>query len=136
MKQLKKLYSFFSLGTALLLLLNTTLMAQGRAGGNENTPNWVKIMNDPTANYNEAIVSFENFWKNKTIPVQEKEVFRNFRTDGSLQIRKTEGAARELAFEYKKFLKWKRRVSPYVLADGSILSAEQRLEIWRNKTNK
>jgi len=90
-------------------------------------------MDDPKVNYFEAVKAFDAYWKGRTKPVEEKEVFNNFNQKKIVAIRKTEREAKEYAFEYKKFLFWQQQVLPYVQPDGSILSTEQRLRIFEQE---
>ncbi|MDF2188398.1 hypothetical protein [Paraflavitalea sp. CAU 1676] len=120
---------------ACLLLLCTAFSQRLHAQQPDSTklPNWVKMMDDPKVNYFEAVKAFETYWKDKTKPVEEKEVFSNYTQKKVVTIRKTEREAKEYAFEYKKFLFWQQQTLPYVQPDGSILSTEERLRIFEQE---
>lgn len=92
-------------------------------------PHWIKMMNDPKANYHETIKAFDVFWKDRAKPVEEKEIFSKKEQYRELIGKQTKEASK-YSFEYKKFMNWKRKALPFVQEDGSILSAEERLAIW------
>jgi hypothetical protein len=94
----------------------------------DTIPRWVEMMKDEKVNYHEAVKAFDEFWKNKEKPVEENEIF-----EGKAGNRKQRVVAnpdtRKYAFEYKKFLNWKRAVSPFVQPDGRILDKEEQLRL-------
>lgn len=83
------------------------------------TPQWIKMMEDPNVNYHEAVKNFDNYWKDKEKPVEEKEIFKTKKA-----IIKDYKSKRTLqyAFEYKKFQYWKRKMLPFVKNDGHLLN--------------
>jgi hypothetical protein len=110
-------------------------MAQQKGNGNSTVkPQWVKMMDDPQVNYFTAKKEFENFWKNKERPTEEKETFGNFQTKKETKVKAAKTAdAQKYSFEYKKFLNWQREIAPYVQPDGHILSVEERIKIWEQE---
>jgi hypothetical protein len=92
-------------------------------------PQWVKMMDDPNVNFQEAKKTFEAFWSNKEKPTEEKEIFRDFEKKKETRVATKEGDAEKYTFEYKKFLNWQREVAPFVQADGRILSIEERIKL-------
>ena len=92
------------------------------------------MMNDPNTNYHEAVKAFNEFWKNRERPREEKEVFSNMETKKEKKVKSpTDPDAIKYSFEYKKFLNWQREVAPYVQPDGHILSKEERLLLWEQE---
>jgi hypothetical protein len=102
-------------------------------------PYWIDMMNDTTSNYFEAEKAFNLFWENKIKPVEEKDILNEHskkerksfldRLFKSRKERQREESER-YAFQYKKFLHWQMTVSPYVQADGRILTPSERLNEW------
>ena len=117
----------------LLLCLLVSRSSQAQQPDYSKHPQWIKMMDDPKVNYFEAVKAFDTYWKGRTKPVEEKEVFNNFNQKKIVAIRKTEREAKEYAFEYKKFLFWQQQVLPYVQPDGCILSTEERLRIFEQE---
>jgi hypothetical protein len=98
-------------------------------------PDGFKMMNDPHVNYYEAVREFNEFWKDKEKPLEEKEIFNA--KEKTKSVRKVSPEIQQLSFEYKKFLHWKRKVEPFVKEDGSIPSSEEMLKIWeQEKANR
>lgn len=103
------------------------------------TPVWKDMINDSTANYFEVQKAFELFWKDKELPEEEDEVIgekrrlkNNFVNRIFNQKELKEQQLRdELAFDYKRYQWWLIKMQPYVLDDGSILSPQQRVELWK-----
>lgn len=117
----------------LLLCLSFSLHLPAQQPDYSKQPHWIKMMDDPNVNYFEAVKAFETYWKGRTKPVEEKEVFSNYNQQKIVAIRKTEREAKEYAFEYKKFLYWQRQVLPYVQPNGRILSTEERLQLFEQE---
>jgi hypothetical protein len=103
-------------------------------------PSWIAMMDDPNANYFEAIKAFDSYWKHKEKPVEEDESFE------SVGDKKKEEALREraakmnenaptvkYAFEYKRFLHWKAEIEPFVQSDGRIKSMDERTGEWKKQ---
>lgn len=110
----------------------------------EKLPLWILLMDDTLTNYYEAQKSFEAFWKNRPLPIEEEEIIghseqpaaqrksRLLQLFTTKQERRAEEAER-YAFQYKRFKHWERAMLPYVQDDGSILTPTQRLEIWKHQ---
>lgn len=113
--------------------------------GKNNTPLWVQAMNDPNTNYYEAVRSFNQYWKDKELPVEEaellnQEIDRKERREIRRTIRKMKKmspAERQqfdwLAYQHKRFKNWQREVLPYVQEDGHILTMAERTAIWEEQ---
>jgi hypothetical protein len=127
---MKEKSAFYKIALPLLLFCffqNTT--AQKSMDG---TPEWVKMMNDPNVNYFTAVASFNNYWKNREKPTEEKEIFKGKKS--KIKEYKNNETLR-YAFEYKKFLHWQKQMLPYVKEDGRILTRKESLEIWEKEKN-
>lgn len=123
----------FLAAVILLLCFSFSLHGQAQQPDYSKHPHWIKMMDDPNVNYFEAVKAFETYWKGRTKPVEEKEVFSNYNQQKIVTIRKTEREAKEYAFEYKKFLYWQQQVLPYVQPNGRILSTEERLQLFEQE---
>ncbi len=123
--------TFFSF---IILLWGNALYAQQKKDIT-TTPQWVKMMDDENVNFFEAQKEFNNYWKNKEKPVEEKEIFDRFEKTKSAKVKlNTIGSdAVKYSFEYKKFLNWQRTVAPYVQPDGHILNAEEQIKLWEQE---
>ncbi len=97
------------------------------------------MMEDEQVNYYEAVKAFELFWEGKETPTEENELFEasieekaqsNFIANKKL---KQDEVARRYSFEYKKFKHWQQRVLPFVKEDGSIMSKQEQLELWKQQ---
>jgi hypothetical protein len=121
---------FFKIALALLLLcFFQNVSAQKPTAG---TPEWIKMMNDPNVNYFNAVATFNDYWKNREKPTEEKEIFKEKKS--KVKEYKNNKTLR-YAFEYKKFLHWQKQMLPYIKEDGHILTQKERLEIWEKEKN-
>jgi outer membrane receptor for ferric coprogen and ferric-rhodotorulic acid len=128
----KTLLPFATALSMLFLLLCNSAYAQQKK--DITTPKWVNMMDDENVNFFEAQKDFNNFWKNKEKPREEKEVFSNFDKNKQTKVKSSSGVdAVKYSFEYKKFLNWQRLVAPYVQADGSILNTEEQIKLWEQE---
>lgn len=112
------------------------------------------MMDDPNANYYEALKAYEEYWKTHPMPmeeeeemegalpekgVSEKEMKREERErERELERRKKlRGADLEVAeylkYQNKRFKNWAREVKPWVQEDGRILTDEERTAIWKKQ---
>lgn len=100
---------------------------------------WIQMMDDPNVNYFEAVKVFEAYWQGKPKPTSEHELFSAENKDRALNnssysnARDKEDPSVKYRFEYKKFLHWKEDVAPYVQPNGRILTAEERIDIWKQQ---
>ena len=131
--------------TALLL---ACLMAMACSASRKSTAaarqaatntSWIQMMDDPNVNYFEAVKVFEAYWQGKPKPTSEHELFSAEDKDQALNTssysntRDAEDPSVKYRFEYKKFLHWKEEVAPYVQPNGRILTAEERIDIWKQQ---
>ncbi|TDE44340.1 hypothetical protein E0I26_08180 [Flavobacterium rhamnosiphilum] len=130
-------------GVCLMLFLGfisvTSFAQQKTAKPRKPDPEWVKAMEDPNANYYQAVAAFDAYWKNKVKPIEEDEMFE---TGGE---KEKEEALREkrhhklkaddpaviYVYDYKRFQRWKVEMLPFVQADGRIQSMDDRVNDWK-----
>lgn len=100
---------------------------------------WVQMMDDPNVNFFVAEKAFETFWENRGEPEKEQhEEGEHEKEQHSLIKRifvseeKLEYENMQYASEYKRYKQWRMDVLPFVQPDGSILSPEEQLEIWKH----
>jgi hypothetical protein len=102
-------------------------------------PVWKDMLDDPNANFFEVQKAFQLFWEGKELPLEEDEIIGEKRNLKNNLINRTfnarelkEQAEREaLLFDCKKYRWWLKKTEPYIHDDGSIMSYEERLELWQ-----
>lgn len=103
------------------------------------------MMDDPNANYFEVLKAYDAFWKNRKMPLEEDDIIGQSFQKGKkglisnwLKFReeREEEEAMKYKFDVKKFRFWQIKTEPYVREDGSIMTADERLELWRNERSK
>jgi len=119
-----------------LLLATSALFAQQTANSQKNNdPAWVRMMEDPNVNFFEIEKEFNDFWKGKELPIEEREILdvqKNSERKRRFFSRKPSQEktdAEKYAFAYKKYQWWRRQVLPYVQPDGRILSQQEQVKI-------
>lgn len=92
-------------------------------------PVWIAMMQTEGILYEDAIRAFEQYYSSHPIPETESKRFA-LETEGKANytVNKSQDT---LAFEYKQFLQWQRKVRNFLTADGHVMTAEQRIEQWR-----
>lgn len=103
-------------------------------------PDWVAMIDNPNTNYYTAIAAFDTYWKDKVKPTEEMETgdeaeeekheLENYLSTLSTTERNEWD---RLQYHYKRFLRWKGDVFPFVQSDGRILTEEERLQIWQKQ---
>lgn len=105
----------------------------------KTSPVWKEMINDPNANYFEVQKAFKIFWEGKKMPLEEDDIIGekrklkdNFlnRTFNAREL-KEQQELEALAFDCKRYRRWLIKAEPYLRDDGSIMSAEERLELWK-----
>ncbi len=114
-------------------------------------PAWIKMMDDPNVNFFEIDKNFNDYWKGRELPVEEDEILdvknnserkRGFlglfrrkekENEAEREKEKEKKTTQQYAFEYKKYLWWRRQVLPYVQPDGRILSSQEQVNIWQQQ---
>ena len=115
-----------------ILLIFLFLLVIQITNAQNKTPQWIKMMEDPNVNYHEAVKNFDNYWKEKEKPIEEKEIFnmkKNVVKDDKSKI------TIQYAFEYKKFQLWRRKMLPFVQENGHVLNKSERLKLWEKEKN-
>jgi hypothetical protein len=143
MKRFKKTMAILPFMVCCCLCLHAQEKKSNPAPDYKNHPHWVQMMGDSSVNYFEAVKAFNEFWKDRKEPVeddvivdgkpQEEEEWTAVRKLLHRKEYREEKIAEEYRFEHKKFKHWQLVVEPFVQPDGRILSAEERLEIWRQQ---
>ncbi|SIR01363.1 hypothetical protein SAMN05880574_1521 [Chryseobacterium sp. RU37D] len=126
---------FLKITKALFIFLFTGAFQMALAQNENNeVPQWVKMMDDSNVNYYQAVKSFDDYWKDKEKPVEEKEIFK----EKNSKIKEFENEETpKYAFEYKKFIYWRIKILPFVQDDGRILTKNELMEIWeKEKRNR
>lgn len=102
-------------------------------------PYWIDMMKDPKVNYFEAIKAYDEFWKDRKKPEQEDDIIGQKKSGSAkhhlfkTREEREEAESRKYALDVKKFEHWKMQVKPYVQEDGSILTADEKLELWKKQ---
>ena len=119
---------------------------ESNSEADKEEPTWVKMMNEPNVNYFEAVNAFNQYWQGRQVPEErgrkeEKESEREKEKERTRERENEEYEAEEemeaethpLRIAYKKFNAWQRDIYPYVQADGSIMTPEQQMEVYKNQ---
>ncbi len=129
---------------AMMLFLLPKVHAQS-INTNMEKPNWVVMMEDPQANYFEAVKAFEKFWDGREEPQEEMEIMNeeitgkekraHRREERKLRRMSTSERNRYdyLAYQYKRFKNWQHEVLTYVQENGHILTNEEKLAIYQKQ---
>src|SRR6478609_8199686 len=92
-------------------------------------PRWIEMMASPTANYFEASIAFDEFWKGKPNPIELMEhEGEGEEHEGEAHERISEREREELihyAMDYKKFKFWQIQHQGFIHADGTIMTEEE-----------
>ncbi len=110
-------------------------------------PVWIEMMNDSTVNYNQAVKAFNLYWKERIKPGEEEERMNEEKKQSrekelehrrfEKELRKMNAAERNefdrVNYQYKRFVNWMREMRPFVQPDGRILTAQQRMDIWKQQ---
>ncbi len=98
---------------------------------------WIQMMEDPHANYFEAIYAFNLYWEGREKPLEENELFSASQEDKENEnfISKHRSEKKELnsdlTFAYKKFKRWQITHASLIHEDGTLLTAEERIARWQ-----
>lgn len=101
-------------------------------------PVWIDAMKDPQVNYHAAVKAFELFWEGRELPVGEHELMNAAESEaetGALirQKKNQPDATSTYAFAYRQFKRWMIKNEPFVKADGTLYSAEERVQLWKQQ---
>lgn len=103
----------------------------------KSSPVWIQMMDNKQTNYFEAKRAFELYWEGRELPIQENDLFilNNEDKENSSLLQSTRNEKDEdvqaYSFEYKKFKHWLLKNEQFVKADGTIMSATERVEQWK-----
>jgi hypothetical protein len=126
-----------------LLAITFTVNAQNEL---KKEPVWIKMMDDPNANYFETIKAFRNYYKERPLPKEPNEIEGEDSFEKEVGLEENEGkkkSKREIkrearkanpkepsyAAEVRAFRGWFNSIKPWVRADGSIISKEEQQAI-------
>jgi hypothetical protein len=142
---------FFVALLALFISLAAISQKQYSKTEMKKNPVWIKMIDDEHVNYFEALKAFELYFTTHKFPtMEEEEMGKNEklkeriersekkyakkarkRKENPSEPQKEKHEEAKLAFEVKKFNHWEMQTRPYVKDDGSIMSAEERMKIWK-----
>ena len=101
-------------------------------------PHWIKMMNDNQVNYFEATKAFEEFWEKRHTPTEEEEwerfgiKKRKSWIEGIFRSEeRNEKESQAYQVEYRQFKMWQQSVQAYIKPDGTLLSVDERLQLWK-----
>jgi hypothetical protein len=104
-----------------------------------NHPHWIKMMDDSTVNYREAVIAFDEFWKDKPEPEafmrggeeygKEEEHERSFLQRIIKSDKKYKEEIVAYAEAYKRFGFWRMQNAAFVKEDGSIMTAAEQQKL-------
>lgn len=94
-------------------------------------PVWITMMQTEGVIYEDAVRAFDQYYLFH--PKPETEGIR-FELDTDKKMNYTLNKSQDtLAFEYKKFVQWQRKVRNFLTTDGRVMTAEQRIQRWREQ---
>lgn len=117
----------------------------------KKNPVWIEMIKSEQVNYFKALQAFELYFTKHPFPVMEEEEMavnenlkeriekaekkyvhkhRKHKAEPTKTGKEKDEEAK-LAFEVKRFNRWEMKVKPYVKNDGSIMSTEDRMNIWK-----
>lgn len=121
----------------------------------KKNPIWIEMMNDPNANYFETLKAFRYYWKGKVLPKEpfENEEADTFEREVGLEEEGASEKERErekkerlkkgpdkysimYAADVRAFKGWMQVVKPWVQADGSIVTDEDRQKLIDKQTKE
>jgi hypothetical protein len=102
------------------------------------SPVWLAMIKDTSANYYEVEKAYRIYWQHHEKPEGEHDVIGEHaereKIPSKRKQRKIE-AENHMRINIRKYEMWHRNMLPYVQADGSILTPQQRLDIWKQQQN-
>lgn len=103
-------------------------------------PAWIQLMESENPNFFVVEKAFELYWENREKPLEEHDVIGEAKENEKMEkhyikrlFKKNTPSEKEMFFEVKRYKQWHMLVQPYVQDDGSILSRDEQLEIWRKE---
>jgi hypothetical protein len=117
--------------------------AQQKSGNAEKKyakkPLWITMMDDTKINFFEIEKAYNVYWQHHEKPEGEDYeigAYREREKTPSKRKQRRISEENDIRMAVKKYEVWHEQTLPYVQPDGRILSAEERLSIWRNQQNK
>ena len=120
----------------------------------KKNPEWIRMMNDPNANYYETVKAFREFFEDRALPKEpgEMEGHDDFEKQVGLEgesgskserererereLKKQNPFEQNYAFEVRAFKGWFYNTKFWVRADGSIIPAKVRQDIVDKQKNE
>lgn len=125
---------------AICLLSGMNLFAQEtKEATYQEQPVWIQMMEDPNANYFEAVKAFNLYWEGREKPLEENELFSASQeekgNDNFITTHRSEKKelTSDLTFAYKKFKHWEIIHASLIHEDGTLLTAEERIARWQQQ---
>ena len=141
--------------TIILMFFSVKIQAQNkpRKVNYEKEPAWIKMMDDPNANYFETIKAFKKYYRERPLPEEPNEVAGGDAFEKEIGLEEENGkkkSKRELKREARKlglneinyagevraFRAWFYSIQPWVKADGSIISPAEQQAIIEKQQNE
>ncbi|MCX6198731.1 MAG: hypothetical protein NTY88_05860 [Bacteroidetes bacterium] len=117
----------------------------------KKSPVWIAMIKDEHVNYFEALKAFELYFTTHKFPVmEEEEMARNEKLKERIlkseakykkkkrkemiepnALEKDKHEQTKLAFEVKRFNHWEMQTRPFVKEDGTVMSAEEQMKVWK-----
>ena len=130
---------------ALAIVLTTSALAQEitlpKADSfYKKNPVWIQMMEADNVNFFQVEKAFELFWENRAAPLEEHDVIGEAEALEKKEknyikrlFKRNTLTDKELAFAVKRYKQWHFLVFPYVQNDGTVLTRDEQLEIWRKE---
>ena len=137
---------FLLLAATFFMCIAVQAQAKYKTSDYKKKPIWIQMMKDPSANYNETVKAFREFFKERALPKEPGEVEGSDAFEKQVGLEDNDGdkksekeRERELkkrnpnepsyAFEVRAFKGWFYETKPWVRADGTIISKKERQAI-------
>jgi hypothetical protein len=102
-------------------------------------PLWINMMDDPKVNFFDIEKAYKIYWEHHVMPETESDnVVQNKENNHHLSKRERRriDADNDMRLAVKKYEWWHLQTLPYVQPDGRILTADERLQIWKQQQNE
>ncbi len=146
MKTIVKTYLLLSIAVIMLSFKANARSTSDSIPDYGKNPAWIKMIDNPQANYYETIKAFDTYFTYHKKPKDEadsqteaSEKENNTEIDASdnayiksLSTEELNNYAR-LKYQVKRYENWKREMKPFVQDDGRILTNEERAAIWQKQ---
>ena len=127
---------------SICMLISNMLNAQAKKKSSFDYayyPYWIKMMDDPNANFFEVEKAFEIYFSKHALPEAEHDVIGEFKErekfPSKRAIRKSK-LENKLRMQVKKYNWWHEDNLPYVQSNGHILNAEERVRLHQQLIQK